>query len=234
MRTLGIDLASKPEGTAMSEIDWETGDLALTMPATDEAIVQAGEPVLAAGGIVAIDAPFGWPTAFVEAVSRYEALEPFGETATIEQLRFRATDLAVPGRRPLSVSSDLIGVVAFRAARLLDRLGSPPRDGSGGVIEVYPAAALRQWDLERPGYRREPALRQAILTGIAAKLPRLQVAPLRDRLIRSPDALDSLVSALVARAKDRGRVVQPTDEERKVALREGWLWVPLRDSLGSL
>jgi hypothetical protein len=50
------------------------------------------------------------------------------------------------GRAPLSVSTDLIGVVALRAALLLDPYARATkrkpvrRDGLGPVAEVYPAA----------------------------------------------------------------------------------------------
>ena len=80
-----------------------------------------------------------------------------------ESLRHRTTDLFVRsldlGSTPLSVSSDLIGVVAMRGAWLqsawAQRWGRlEPRDGSGRLVETYPAAALRAWGfLPRRGVR---------------------------------------------------------------------------------
>jgi predicted nuclease with RNAse H fold len=230
MRTLGVDLASQPKDTATCEIEWEAGKLSITTPADDDAIVEAAERVRGDGGVVAIDAPFGWPTAFVEAIERYRAEGRFGDPHRPE-LRLRATDREVQGRPPLSVSTDRIGIVAFRAAHLLDRLGSPRRDGSDRVIEVYPAVALRQWGLELPGYKLDPAVRDALLTRLAAKLPRLQIAPCRQQLVANADALDSLIAALVARAKHLGRVVAIPPQHADTALREGWLWVPTPDAL---
>ena len=99
-------------------------------------LIQA-RSVLAGGGMVAIDAPFGWPVPFVEAVERHRAGLPFGD-APSRSLRLRTTEQSIEGRPPLSVSSDRIATVAFRAARLLDALGGVRRDGQDRVIEVYP------------------------------------------------------------------------------------------------
>src|SRR5262249_19256695 len=71
-----------------------------------------------------------------------------------KELQFRATDRFVYERTkrwPLSVSSDRIAIPAMRAAALFTRLAekadSVARDGSGKVVEVYPAVALRIWGL---------------------------------------------------------------------------------------
>jgi hypothetical protein len=61
------------------------------------------------------------------------------------------------GLVPLSVSADRIAHVALRCAVLLaelDASGRPvDRSGSGHVVEVYPAASLRRWGLDHPGYK---------------------------------------------------------------------------------
>ncbi len=47
--------------------------------------------------------------------------------------------------QPLSVSTDRIALPAMGAASLLSRLPErAPLDGSGVIVEVYPAAALHQ------------------------------------------------------------------------------------------
>ncbi|WP_281426239.1 DUF429 domain-containing protein [Miltoncostaea oceani] len=48
------------------------------------------------------------------------------------------------------------------------------------------------------------------------------------------DVLDALVSALVARAVDRGATATPPPELAAPALREGWIHVPAAGSLGGL
>ncbi len=62
-------------------------------------------------------------------------------------------------QQPLSVSTDRISFAAIRCARILSevarREGAVDRSGSGKVVEVYTAAALRQWGLDFRGLRRE-------------------------------------------------------------------------------
>jgi hypothetical protein len=79
---------------------------------------------------VGIDAPFGWPAAFVAMMARHHGAlgdaaggsvvgVPEWSPAQRDQLRFRRTDVVVRGalgRWPLSVSSDLIAIVAMRCA----------------------------------------------------------------------------------------------------------------------
>lgn len=117
----------------------------MRQPLGDAAIFDLARTV----DLIAIDAPLGWPSAFVLAVSGHAAGAPWPDMG-MRALRYRATDLHVQhqtGISPLSVSSDRIGIVAFRAARLLAMLrpGDPARDGSRGVLGVYPAAALKRW-----------------------------------------------------------------------------------------
>jgi len=146
-------------------------------PLSDDSIVRmAGDAAVA---VTAIDAPLGWPAAFVRSVAAYGLGGPFPDPG--EDLWLRATDRVVwaaVGRRPLSVSSDRIAYPAVRAARLLSRLGPDRparRDGSDGIIEVYPAGALAAWGIDPGRYKRPDALdvrrsrtrwtQPAILTG---------------------------------------------------------------------
>ena len=230
--TLGIDLAAQPRTTASCEIDWVTGEVTCATRLTDEALLRAARGVLDADGIVAIDAPFGWPAPFVEAVGRHHAGGRFG-AASGRALRLRTTDQLIPGRPPLSVSADRIAVVAFRAARLLDALGPVRRDGSDRIMEVYPAAALRRWGLQLPHYKVNRDARGRIVAAISAALPSLTgqwAAPCR----ASADALDALVAALVGRAKQLGLVDALPPEHIGVALIEGWIWLPQADALPHL
>jgi predicted nuclease with RNAse H fold len=164
MLTVGVDLAAEPDGTAIAVLDWAPGRASLRELITgvdDAKVVDAISQADKAG----IDCPLGWPTPFVEFVTAHSR-----GTVTIPPdlpgrdwrrlLAYRLTDLAVhetTGQRPLSVAADRIGHTAMRAAGLLARLavdGHPvDRTGAGVVVEVYPAASLRKWELPYRGYK---------------------------------------------------------------------------------
>jgi len=76
------------------------------------------------------------------------------------------------------------------------------RRGTGTVVEVYPAATLKTWNLPYRGYKRPP--NRAALSRLVDAL--LQAAPWlslgRHELTcrRSDHALDAVIAALTARA----------------------------------
>ena len=137
-------------------------------------------------------------------------------------------------RRPLSVSTDLIAVVAMRCAYLLDRLaamGEPvDRAGAGKVIEAYPAPALTSWGLSATGYKSKlgAARLPELLSQIEDALGGLEL-PVQYRQAAESDhnCFDALVASLVARAAAL-RLTRPpeTGEEADRAAREGWLHLP--------
>ena len=127
----------------------------------------------------------------------------------------------------------------MRAASLLASL--PERvalDGSGIVVEAYPAAALRRWGHRSRGYKgaTNAEARHSLVTGFLAATERwLQVTSEQvDRCLSSDDAFDALIAALVARAAALSLVQPVPDEERPAARREGWIVVPLAGSLEAL
>ena len=141
VRTVGVDLAKAETTTAVCSIDW-TRDGAVVgqpvIPASNEAVYAAANaPGVAA---VALDAPFGWPTAMVAAVASWR---PGGRWADPEDhaFRLRRTDVVTAARTheavkaervpptlglraavPLSVSADKIAMAAWRCCKLLDQL----------------------------------------------------------------------------------------------------------------
>lgn len=239
MITLGIDLASRPERTAACAIEWTDGRARVVDVACgqdDDALLERIAGVDKAG----LDVPFGWPEAFVDHVTRFHAGGAWAETSLVA-LRYRETDRVVAartGRWPLSVSTDLIGVPAFRAAALLSRLGDVDRTGAGRVVEVYPAAALRLWGFTSVGYKRREG--RASLTTLLAELRRrthgwLALDGAARRLCgTSDDALDALVAALVARAAALNLCAPPPPEHTARASREGWVALPDSDALDRL
>jgi predicted nuclease with RNAse H fold len=237
--TLGIDLAAEPRDTASCHIEWRDGRAgvrSLVLGRDDAELLHDAEGALAIG----IDAPFGWPEAFVRAVSAHHALEPADIHWTPElrrRLRLRVTDIFVnreTGLWPLSVSTDAIAVPALRCAGLLAALDVRDRSGDGRVFEVYPAASLHRWGLPSRGYKEKKGLlvRNALFEALRDRTPFLEIpGAARDLCIASDDALDALVCAIIARAATLGRTARATDN---LASREGWIALPDADVLAHL
>jgi predicted nuclease with RNAse H fold len=198
-------------------------------PLDDECLraVIAGETELGAPAKVAIDAPFGWPEPFVAAVSAHQAFGAWPAGGT-RRLALRRTDERVHaslGKRPLSVSTDRIAYCAMRAAGLIE---DHARDGSGLLVEAYPAAALQVW-IGRSRYKGDEgrARRAEIVDALGFDVD-------RDTCIASDDALDAFVCALVARAAMRGMTIGAGPEDVRLARTEGWIHVPCPGSLQRL
>jgi hypothetical protein len=269
--TFGIDLASQPENTAICAIRWGGADAEVAVlargawngtPLHDELLVALStglwDGLPNAPSKVAIDAPFGWPTEFVEAVASHHERRgwPIGIGSDRKLLERRSTDRFVwqaTRKLPLSVSTDRIAFAAMRCAGILGRIAAAggamdaSRDGSGLVAEVYPDAALRAWELvptpagPRQGYKgASPECRQArvsITQGLHRQLgPKFAITDERlEQCAGSDDCLDALVCALLARAARLGLTVQPPDKDhQRRALSEGWIHLPLADSLRHL
>jgi predicted nuclease with RNAse H fold len=245
MITAGIDLASQAYRTAACVINWDGGSAAVLRLVTHLDDAQMVD-IIESAHKVGIDVPFGWPDKFVEAVSWHAKDGSWPNSydhAHMEEYRFRATDrwlrdeLKCPPL--LSVSTDLISIPAMRAAAVLSRLPEKVAlDGSGVVVEVYPALALRRWGFPSRGYKgkRGAELRTAMINRLVElSSPWLHLQMDHQELcIQSDDAFDAVISALVARASAEGlveRIPRPHAEE---ARREGWIAVPDSDALQRL
>ncbi len=245
MITAGVDLSSQALRTACCVIEWADHRATLTelsLGVVDSTITELIGQVDRLG----IDVPLGWPIAFAEAVMEHSLTGGWPvdySHADTSALRLRRTDLwlwrSFGSSPPLSVSTDRIALPAMRAASLLASL--PERvalDGSGIVVEAYPAAALRRWGHRSRGYKgaTNAEARHSLVTGFLAATERwLQVTSEQvDRCLSSDDAFDALVAALVARAAALSLVQPVPDEERPAARREGWIVVPLAGSLEAL
>jgi predicted nuclease with RNAse H fold len=235
VRTLGIDLAAQNAGTAACAIEWDDGRAVVGTPELGgkrdglDWLVELARGADATG----IDAPFGFPDTAVRALSAWADGDRWTDASTLE-LRFRITDRFVQeqtGRWPLSSSSDLIAITAWRCAALLDRLGVRSRTGDDGVYEVYPGAALTCWRFNRVGYKRSQDARAALLEEL--EQPWLDLDAAREVCIASDDALDSVLAALVARAAALGRTLSQSGDTATVA-REGWIHLPEQESFKTL
>lgn len=245
--TLGIDLAAAPERTAACAVTWD-GETAvaevLPGPCDDRYLIGL---MARRWDKIGIDAPLGWPEQFVDAMVAHRKLKPWpgrdqDAAEHRKQLKYRLTDRVIierGERAPLSVSTDLIGVVALRAALLLDRYARATRrkpvrrDGLGPVAEVYPAAALRRWLPEAKGsYKgRDHERLRALVAAVADAVPLKFAGDSHERCTTDHNSFDALVSALVARAVAQRQTRRArTGAEIRHAATEGWIHVPKKTS----
>lgn len=251
-KTIGIDLAAAPRRTSACTLSWAPDGLEIEFlrPADDDALVD----LIKTGLKVGLDCPLGWPRDFLALVTAHSehaelpavhTFEPIQKDKALNPLTHRLTDhltwVSSGARPPLSVSTNLLGVVALRAARLLDRLsraGIPvDRSGDGNVAEVYPAAALSAWGLVDPESYKKPnatGVRERIIDRLESGLGAKFKPAARERCIARHDDLDAVLCALVARSIELGQTRRPeTQDEMDRARAEGWIHVPT-SSLASL
>jgi predicted nuclease with RNAse H fold len=244
--TVGVDLAAEPVNTAVTRILWTSGraEIQGLVIGADDAVLVAE---IGAADKAGIDCPLGWPRRFVEFVAQHQA-DAFVAPVDVagrdwrRLLANRETDLVtrdVIGLVPLSVAADRIGVAAMRCAGLQARLaaeGRPvDRSGAGVVVEVYPAAALKHWELPFRRYKGavNAGVRDEMVDRLAAAAPWLRFAAFEEACRRSDHALDAVVAALNARAAALGRVTGPSVAQAAAARTEGWIALPT-DSLAGL
>lgn len=248
MQVLGIDLAAQPKSTGLVLLRGNSPQAArwtAEIPggeATDELLVDLGSQV----DVIGVDAPLGWPEPFVNAVMAHQTGQPWPGTVDRRPLTHRRSDDRVREQgwgQPMSASADRLGSVAMRCA-LLQRewariWGSAAlRDGSGRLLEVYPAAALRVWGMSRTGYKggtkalTDPArlARSDIVSAIATATDSwLDTSTVQDACVESDHTLDALISALIAiAAQNNGTYCPASVEEQRLANIEGWIHVPTK------
>lgn len=242
VRTVGVDLAAQDRTTGLAVLDWFPGEVRvahLQIGTGNAAIHRAATDAV----LVGIDCPLGWPTGFTDLLiahrSNTVSIGAGSDSAARRSLAYRHTDFAVherTGRWPLSVSADLIGYPAMRAAGLLagwPEVAQPlRRSGIGScVAEVYPAAALSQWKLPSRGYKNDPGVRAALVQAVRGQAPWLEFGPWAALCGSSADALDAVLAALAAGAVHRGRTIAPDPDELALADEEGWIHLPDADFL---
>lgn len=243
MVTLGVDLASQSKKTATCLVCWDrlpARVVSLKTGATDCTLLELFEGPSKIG----IDAPFGWPRPFVQAIQRYSTVMEW-PAAEARQLKYRRTEEVViekVGIYPLAVAADRIAVTAMRAARLFAATAASgeaiDRSGGGRFVEVYPAAALSVWGFLSRGYKG-PAKRD-VLARIVREFadttkPWLTLTEEdQGRCRDSDDLFDALVAALVARAAAIACCERIPRKDRDLAAEEGWIALPQPESLQQL
>jgi predicted nuclease with RNAse H fold len=250
MITLGVDLSADDRKTAACAIIWSddgTGEAsAPEFGLTNEDLRQRIEEADWSG----IDAPFSWPAPYQLALANHVRDGGWPEDWRDTRYQLRATDsfVAACARRPLSVSTDRIGVTAMRCARLLQEIGedrSHRIDLVGGdrIVEVYPGAALAAWGgsqagLDPAGYKTGPKAKEArerIVQTLEALDWLVLSTDVQARCIERDHDLDALLAGLVTRAAERGLTRPPeTEEQRELSKSEGWIHVPMEGGLRAL
>lgn len=236
MITVGVDFAAAVEKTATCVIAWteERAEVVDVAVGVDDAGLIAS---VTAGDHAAVDVPFGWPDSFTQFVAAHRArsLAPPNVTDVLwrRSMTYRATELELMqrfGLRPLSVAADRIASAALRWAVLAARLEASgvevSRDGSGRIVECYPAASLLAWDLAHRGYKGKSLapVRLRTVEQMRTALPFLSLGRHQHAILESDDLFDAFIAALTARAAGLGQVQLPSEPERVAS--EGWIVVP--------
>ena len=253
MRTLGIDLATTDGTTGICEIDWASRTSTVDVGRfTDDHIAERIAATQRDRGWAAIDAPFGFPAAFSRAVHQWASAGrvPFESE---HDIRRRLTDSYVAKRQaaikselmpgpwnpwPLSSVVDLITPSAIRCARILtavhhgeavDRIGLTSR-----VLEAYPIASLRTWNVTTKKYKTVAADCDAVLGHLCQSVEVTSPALVRP-LPRGceDDAVDAFACALIARVvaladgSTGPEAVRDYDADQLDTVRtEGWIHLP--------
>ncbi|WP_261623423.1 DUF429 domain-containing protein [Nesterenkonia marinintestina] len=235
----GIDLAAEARRTGVAVIREDR------QPVLERVWVGADYEVLVAtvesADKTGVDVPLGWPARFIDVVTAHAAgtLPPPDSTDSDWRrgVALRATDFEVhrlTGLTPLSVAADRIAYPALRwaglEARLRERGSDVPRDGSGVIAEVYPAAALHRWSLTSRGYKgaRNADVRSGLVADLVARTPWLDWNGHQHLCESDDDALDAVVAALIAREVVLGTCEPPPEHGSEQIRREGWIWLPRR------
>ncbi|MCM1014027.1 MULTISPECIES: DUF429 domain-containing protein [unclassified Brevibacterium] len=242
MKYGGVDLAADPKRTALAIISDDNGLVIddLEVGIDDDAVVD----VIVSTEKVGLDVPLGWPDPFVQLVSDHAHRTLRAPQTTGPDWRrtmaMRATDLAVrerTGKVPLSVSTDRIAYPALRWAGIDARLRADgvdvSRDGSGRICEVYPGAALHCWSLPSSGYkgRDRSAERVSLVEALSRIFDGIDWNGSEALCTDDDNALDAVVSALLARAVARGEATPPPVQLQDRVSREGWIWLPSESRL---
>jgi predicted nuclease with RNAse H fold len=238
--TVGVDLAAEPDNTGLVVVKWSAAGAVVTaaqVGVDDNAILAATRGAEKVG----IDCPIGWPDAFVTFVkAHHDGRLPVPAALPGREVRRplanRRTDDVVHEQfklMPLSVSADRIARPAMRAAGLLSMLaadGRPvDRTGTGLVVEVYPAASLKQWRLRHRGYKGKQRATEldALFHELLDRADWLDPGNYVELLRTSDHVFDALIASLTARAVRLGHTLEPTKAQAVVAAREGWIAVPV-------
>jgi len=206
------------------------------LPGTDDAVLGHAQEADKVG----IDCPLGWPDTFLHFLNRHHGrrlLLPDGLSSAEwrRSLAYRRTDEYVRsalGIIPLSVATDRIGLAAMRAARLQALLAEHghtiDRTGLGLIVEVYPAAGLKYWELPHRRYKGDDGRSSlnALVDQLQQATPWLQLRDVEQACRHSDHVLDAAISAMLASASALNLAATPSADQLATAHREGWIAIP--------
>jgi hypothetical protein len=256
--TLGIDLSTTAAATAAVRIHWSAQgapEVLVTRRLEPGALVDLVKRAREEDALVAVDVPFGWPLAWVDALAAYhaspqQAWRGAGSGSRApgrgDALLWRRTDIAVhdeilrvttDGKWPFSVATNMLGATAAYWAYVSGAATAHgrgfARDGSDGVIEVYPVGSLAMWGAWRRG-RTVADVMDAFFAAcrdahilLSADIHRLCMEQVGVRG-QAADAhiFDALVASLTSRAYQRGMTLPIPEHAREAARLEGWIHLP--------
>jgi predicted nuclease with RNAse H fold len=239
MLLVGIDAASQLSGCGYAIGHLRSGQIAveetgfLATKAQPDALCGRLAPRLREErqGLVAIDAPLGWPAEMAAALAPHMAGNPI--EVEKELLFSRETDRILKrdvGKKPLEIGADKIARASHTALDVLARLRSisghaiplawDPEFEGVAAIEVYPGGTLKARGLADSGYKQpqQAPVRMAIADPLRPEIPK------RTDLIDAPaDVFDACLCLLAAKDFLEGATLRPTKPD--LAQREGWIWV---------
>lgn len=235
---IGIDAATDPKNVGLARGVVEGGELCLleVCPglARTDALVERIAAWTRPPTLLAVDAPLGWPQALGRLLADHRAGAPLAAAAN--DLFRRSTDREVQrvhGLTPLDVGADRIARTALASLDLLTRLRARLSDpvpllwarptAGVGVIEVYPAATLTTRGRSRIGYKKDPALRGALVAGLTAEFGADATATAA--MLARDHCLDAALCVLAGADFLAGRARGPDADQRALAEHEGWIWV---------
>ncbi len=184
-------------------------------------------------GLIAIDAPMGWPEAVGPMLAHHMAGQPLAVTKNAlfrrkSEIRLREIR---GGPRPMEVAADQIARAAHEGLTVLGELRSITGKeiplawdfdhDDWSVIEVYPAATLFAHEAPFQRYKEPDQLpqRERIADSVRDVMPDLE------KYVDAPiDAFDACLCLLAAADFRWGKSVGPAEKDRETAAKEGWIW----------
>jgi predicted RNase H-like nuclease len=235
---IGIDCATDDAKVGLSLAVAEPANCVMRFAGVCSSERQAAEEVAAwlsgpTRGLLAFDAPLGWPRPLGKALVAHRAGEQL--TVAANDLFRRATDRFIKarlGKQSLDVGADRIARTARSALKLLANVRQktglpiplawePDYPEQVAAIEVYPAATLVAHGISATGYKRKEKIaeRKAIMSTL---IQLIQLPGDIAAMEQNADALDAAVCVLAGFDFLRGEAYKPDDIE--LARHEGWIW----------